>query len=95
MKARKAIAVFAASGMFFSIAGTAHAATFPQFADGWGGRTFDPLSYEDAVTFSEMREMLGTMKDVEVVEPMVTIRSRMHQTDIPQLEALVNALLEY
>ncbi len=42
-----------------------------------------------------MREMLDTMKDVEVVEPMVTIRSRMHQTDIPQLEALVDALLEY
>lgn len=40
-----------------------------------------------------MKEMLGAMKNVEVVEPMVTIRSRMKQTDIPALEALADALL--
>ena len=40
-----------------------------------------------------MREMLSQMKDVEIVEPLVTIRSRMKQTDKPQLEALVDALL--
>ncbi len=40
-----------------------------------------------------MREMLSQMKDVEIVEPMVTIRSRMHKTDEAQLELLVEALL--
>ena len=40
-----------------------------------------------------MKEMLGAMKNVEVVEPMVTIRSRMKQTDIPALEAMADALL--
>lgn len=41
-----------------------------------------------------MREMLSEMKDVEIVEPVVTIRSRMKQTDLPQLETLVDALLK-
>lgn len=41
-----------------------------------------------------MRSMLETMKDVEIVEPVVTIRSRMKQTDIPALEALAEALLK-
>ena len=40
-----------------------------------------------------MREMLAGMKEVEVVEPMVTIRSRMKQADVAQLSALVDALL--
>ena len=40
-----------------------------------------------------MRSMLETMKDVEIVEPVVTIRSRMKQTDIPLLENLADALL--
>ena len=40
-----------------------------------------------------MRSMLETMKDVEIVEPQVTIRSRMKQTDLPALEALADALL--
>jgi len=40
-----------------------------------------------------MRSMLETMKDVEIVEPVVTIRSRMKQEDIPALEALADALL--
>jgi hypothetical protein len=37
--------------------------------------------------------MLETMKDVEIVEPVVTIRSRMKQADIPLLENLADALL--
>ena len=41
-----------------------------------------------------MRSMLETMKDVEIVEPVVTIRSRMKQADIPALEALAEALLQ-
>ena len=41
-----------------------------------------------------MRSMLETMKDVEIVEPVVTIRSRMKQADIPALEALADALLK-
>ncbi len=40
-----------------------------------------------------MRSMLESMKDVEIVEPVVTIRSRMKQEDIPALEALADALL--
>ena len=40
-----------------------------------------------------MRSMLETMKDVEIVEPVVTIRSRMKQADIPLLENLADALL--
>lgn len=40
-----------------------------------------------------MREMLSEMKDIEIVEPMVTIRSRMKQTDIPSMEALADAML--
>ncbi|MBO4585876.1 MAG: MBL fold metallo-hydrolase [Bacteroidales bacterium] len=40
-----------------------------------------------------MKEMLGAMKEVEVVEPMVTIRSRMTEADIPALETLADAIL--
>ncbi len=40
-----------------------------------------------------MREMLGTMRDLEVVEPMVTIKSRLKSDDLPQLERLADALL--
>ena len=41
-----------------------------------------------------MRGMLEQMKQVEIVEPVVTILSRMKQSDIPQLEALADALLK-
>jgi len=41
-----------------------------------------------------MKEMLGAMKEVTVVEPVVTIRSRMHTDDIPKLEALADAMLQ-
>lgn len=40
-----------------------------------------------------MKEMLGAMKEVTVVEPVVTIRSRMHGEDLPKLEALADAML--
>lgn len=40
-----------------------------------------------------MRAMLETMKGVEIVEPMVTIRSRMKNEDIPAMEQLAEALL--
>ncbi len=40
-----------------------------------------------------MREMLGGMKQIEIVEPVVTIRSRMKESDQPALEALADALL--
>ncbi|MBQ9462377.1 MAG: MBL fold metallo-hydrolase [Bacteroidales bacterium] len=40
-----------------------------------------------------MREMLGTMKDVTVLEPAVTIRSRLRPEDLPALEALADAIL--
>ena len=40
-----------------------------------------------------MKGMLESMKEIETVEPMVTIRSAMKQGDIPALEALADALL--
>jgi flavorubredoxin len=41
-----------------------------------------------------MKEMLAEMKDIDLVEPMVTIRSAMQPTDVPALEALVAAMAE-
>lgn len=41
-----------------------------------------------------MTGMLEQMKDIEIVQPMVTIRSRMKQADIPVLEALAEAMLK-
>ena len=40
-----------------------------------------------------MKGMLESMKEIEIVEPMVTIRSVMKQGDIPALEALADAIL--
>ena len=40
-----------------------------------------------------MKGMLETMKEIEIVEPMVTIRSTLKQEDIPALEALADAIL--
>ena len=40
-----------------------------------------------------MRTMIEAMKDCEIVEPMVTIRSRMKSTDESQLEQLADNLL--
>ena len=39
-----------------------------------------------------MKEMLGQMKNMEVVEPMVTIRSRIHSSDIEKLAELAQAM---
>ncbi len=39
-----------------------------------------------------MRAMLEQMKEVEIVEPLVTIRSRMNPSDLPTLEALAEAM---
>ena len=41
-----------------------------------------------------MKEMLGQMKDIEIVEPVVTIRSRMKREDLPAIHALADAILE-
>ncbi len=40
-----------------------------------------------------MRAMLEGMKSIEIVEPMVTIRSRMNDSDIRPMEELADALL--
>ena len=40
-----------------------------------------------------MKEMLSAMNGIELVEPMVTIKSRMKQSDIPALESLASALI--
>jgi hypothetical protein len=39
-----------------------------------------------------MKGILETMKNVTVVEPMVTIRSSMKDSDIPALEALADRI---
>ena len=40
-----------------------------------------------------MRSMIEALKDCEIVEPMVTIRSRMKAADEAQLEQLADSLL--
>ena len=40
-----------------------------------------------------MKEMLAGMKEFEIVEPMVTIRSRLKRSDFPNLDALADAIL--
>lgn len=40
-----------------------------------------------------MRSMLESMKQIEIVEPLVTIKSRMKESDYPALEALAGSLL--
>ena len=40
-----------------------------------------------------MTSMLEQMKEVEIVQPVVTIHSRMKQTDIPTMEELADAIL--
>ena len=40
-----------------------------------------------------MRALLAQMKDIEIVEPQVTIKSRMKSSDIPALEALSDAIV--
>ena len=41
-----------------------------------------------------MTEMISQMKDCSIVAPLVTIRSRMKDSDLPNLEALADALLD-
>ena len=40
-----------------------------------------------------MKAMIEQLKDCEIVEPMVTIRSRMKEADLPQLDLLAQAML--
>lgn len=40
-----------------------------------------------------MCEQLSTFKNLEILEPVVTIKSRLKSTDMPQLEALAKAML--
>ena len=40
-----------------------------------------------------MKELLGQMKETTLVEPVVTLRSAMKESDIPALEALAEAVL--
>ena len=41
-----------------------------------------------------MKGMLEQMKDIDIVEPVVTIRSRMKQTDLTAFEALADSILK-
>ena len=40
-----------------------------------------------------MKEMLAAMKDIDLIEPMVTIRSTMQPTDEPAMKALAEAII--
>ena len=40
-----------------------------------------------------MKEMVESMKNCEIIAPLVTIRSRMKESDLPQVGALVDAVL--
>ncbi len=40
-----------------------------------------------------MKTLIELMKNVEIVEPVVTLKSAMKSTDMPQIEALVEAIL--
>ena len=40
-----------------------------------------------------MKEMLSAMSNIEIVEPMVTIKSRMKASDLPALELLASAII--
>ena len=42
----------------------------------------------------KMREILDTMKDINIVEPVVTIRSTMKEADKESMNQLVKALIE-
>ena len=39
-----------------------------------------------------MKAILETMKNVTIVDPMVTIKSAMKESDMPALEALADAI---
>jgi Uncharacterized flavoproteins len=41
-----------------------------------------------------MKELFGAMKDVEIVGDLVTLHSRMKDSDLPALEALADAILQ-
>ena len=41
-----------------------------------------------------MKEMFAAMKDITIIDPMVTIRSRMKESDIPLLESLADEILK-
>ena len=41
-----------------------------------------------------MAGMLDKMKDMQIVEPTVTIRSRVHSSDIAALRSLADALVK-
>ena len=39
-----------------------------------------------------MKSILETMKNIEIVEPVVTIRSVMKDSDLPEMEKLADAM---
>jgi hypothetical protein len=39
-----------------------------------------------------MKGILETMKNITIVEPMVTIRSTMKESDLPAMEALADVI---
>lgn len=41
-----------------------------------------------------MRALIEPMKNIEIIEPTVTLRSSLKSTDIPKFEELADALLK-
>ena len=41
-----------------------------------------------------IKGMLEQMKDITIVEPVVTIKSSLHDSDLPALEALADAMMK-
>lgn len=41
-----------------------------------------------------MKSILSEMKDIEIIEPVVTIKSAVKEADIPNLQALADALAD-
>ncbi len=62
MKNRKVLSVVLAAAVALTCSMTAMAAV-AQFEGGWGDvyEAFDPLTFDDAITFEEMREQLGAV----------------------------------
>ena len=55
------------------------------------GRTDDPLSEKGLAQAAELAEK---MKEIEIVDPLVTIRSTLKPSDHPMMEALADAILK-
>lgn len=79
MKNRKALSVILAVAIS-AVCSVSAMAAVPQFEDGWGDtyEAFDPLTFDDAITFDEMREQLGA---IPVSEDAIAIAGNIRTED--------------